>query len=57
MLLKGSIFFPLIVAHTRINITLKGIKLRNRQIYTTLTTFSTKYLVMYKVYTDVGGIK
>ena len=26
-------------------------------IYTTLTNFSTKYLVMCKVYTDVGGIK
>ena len=26
-------------------------------IYTTLTNFSTKYLMMYKVYTDVGGIK
>ena len=24
--------------------------------YTTLTNFSTKYLVMFKVYTDVGGI-
>ena len=24
---------------------------------TTLTNFSTKYLVMCKVYTDVGGIK
>ena len=27
------------------------------RIYTTLTNFSTKYLVMCKVYTDVGGIK
>ena len=26
-------------------------------IYTSLTNFSTKYLVMCKVYTDVGGIK
>ena len=26
-------------------------------IYTTLTNFSTKYIVMCKVYTDVGGIK
>ena len=26
-------------------------------IYTTLADFSTKYLVMYKVYTDVGCIK
>ena len=26
-------------------------------LYTTLTNFSTKYLVMCKVYTDVGGIK
>ena len=25
--------------------------------YTTLTNFITKYLMMYKVYTDVGGIK
>ena len=25
--------------------------------YTTHTNFSTKYLVMCKVYTDVGGIK
>ena len=25
--------------------------------YTTLTIFSTKYLVMCNVYTDVGGIK
>ena len=25
--------------------------------YTTLTNFSTKYLTMCKVYTDVGGIK
>ena len=25
--------------------------------YTTLTDFSTNYLVMCKVYTDVGGIK
>ena len=25
--------------------------------YTTLTNFSMKYLVMCKVYTDVGGIK
>ena len=57
MLLMETILFSLIVAHTRINITLKGIKLRNRRIYTTLTNFSTKYLVMFKVYTDVGGIK
>ena len=26
-------------------------------LYTTLTNFSIKYLVMCKVYTDVGGIK
>ena len=26
-------------------------------MYTTLTNFSTKYIVMCKVYTDVGGIK
>ena len=25
--------------------------------YTTLTIFSTKYLVMWNVYTDVGGIE
>ena len=25
--------------------------------YTTLTNFSTKYLMMCKVYTDVGGIE
>ena len=25
--------------------------------YTTLTNFSTKYLVMCKVYTNIGGIK
>ena len=25
--------------------------------YTTLANFSTKYLMMCKVYTDVGGIK
>ena len=29
----------------------------NIQFYTTLTNSSTKYLVMSKVYTDVGGIK
>ena len=27
------------------------------QFYTTFTNFSTKYLVMCNVYTDVGGIK
>ena len=27
------------------------------QIYTTLTQFSTKHLMMCKVYTGVGGIK
>ena len=32
-------------------------ELPNETIYTTLTNFSTKYLVMCKVYTDVGGIK
>ena len=26
-------------------------------LYTTLTAFSTKYLVMCNAYTDVGGIK
>ena len=26
-------------------------------VYTTLTDLSTKYLVMCKVYTDVGGLK
>ena len=30
---------------------------KNNNFYTTLTNFSTKYLVMCKVYTDVGGIK
>ena len=29
----------------------------NIGVYTTLTNFSTKYLVMCKVYTDVSGIK
>ena len=29
----------------------------NRQVYTTFTNFSTKYIMMCKVYTDVGGIK
>ena len=29
----------------------------SRQTYTTFTNFSPKYLVMCKVYTDVGGIK
>ena len=29
----------------------------NKDHYTTLTNFSTKYLMMCKVYTDVGGIK
>ena len=29
----------------------------NKQLYTTLTNFSTKYLMMCKVYIDVGGIK
>ena len=29
----------------------------NILVYTTLTNFSTKHLVMCKVYTDVGGIK
>ena len=29
----------------------------NKYIYTTLTNFSTKYHLMCKVYTDVGGIK
>ena len=28
-----------------------------KRFYTTLTNFSTKYLVMCKVYTDVGDIK
>ena len=35
--------------------------LRKRELvallYTTLTNFSTKYFTMYKVHTDVGGIK
>ena len=29
----------------------------DKYFYTTLINFSTKYLVMCKVYTDVGGIK
>ena len=29
----------------------------NLDLYTTLTNFSTKYLVMCNVYTGVGGIK
>ena len=29
----------------------------NDRVYTTLTSFSTKYLTMCKIYTDVGGIK
>ena len=29
----------------------------DKPFYTTLTNFSTKYLMMGKVYTDVGGIK
>ena len=29
----------------------------HKYFYTTLTSFSTKYHVMCKVYTDVGGIK
>ena len=28
-----------------------------KHVYTTFTNFSTKYLAMCKVYTDVGGIK
>ena len=32
-------------------------KVINRRHYTTFTIFSMKYLVMCKVYTDVGGIK
>ena len=41
----------------------KGAKILNRYnqwdmpYYTTITNFSTKYLVMRKVYTDVSGIK
>ena len=27
------------------------------KVYTTFTNFSMKYLTMYKVYTDEGGIK
>ena len=37
------------------------LSLRKRELvallYTTLTNFSTKYLVMCQVYTDVGGIR
>ena len=32
-------------------------RLGNNSNYTTLTDFSTKYFMMCKVYTDVGGIK
>ena len=32
-------------------------KVQGKITYTTLTNFSTKYLVMCKVYSDVGGIK
>ena len=32
-------------------------RLTNLKLYTTLTNFSMKYLMMCKVYTDVGGIK
>ena len=28
-----------------------------KNVFTDLTNFSTKYLVMCKIYTDVGGIK
>ena len=41
--------------HYRLQI--KGYIWFDYAIYTTLTNFSTKYLVMCKVYTDVGGIK
>ena len=34
-----------------------GQRVKINKNYTTLTNFSTKYLTMYKVYTDVGGIK
>ena len=40
--------------HTYIPIPYKGLFLRN---YTTFTNFSTKYLVLRKVYTDLGGIQ
>ena len=30
---------------------------KSNHTYTTLTNFSTKYLVMCRVFTDVGGIK
>ena len=29
----------------------------NKQLYTTLTNFNTKYFMMCKVYIDVGAIK
>ena len=29
----------------------------NFNLYTTLTNFSTKYIVMYEVHTDVGSVK
>ena len=35
----------------------KQLQFSEFQIYTTITKFSTKYLVMCKVYTDVGVIK
>ena len=35
----------------------EGILNEANNYYTTLTNFSTKYLTMCKVYTDVGGIK
>ena len=35
---------------------MKNVK-HNNTIYTTFTNFSMKYLVMCKVYTDIGGIK
>ena len=41
--------------HYRLQI--KGYIWFDNVIYTTLTNFSMKYLVMCKVYTDVGGMK
>ena len=35
----------------------RNIEYHDMQIYTTLTNFSMKYLMMCKVYTNVGGIK
>ena len=41
----------------KLKLTLQNFSPVHISLYTTLTNFSTKYLVMCKVYTDVGGIK